>query len=178
MMFALMLALSTWAAPHPATTSSVLTDPAKGFSFQSYGFKLDLEKSKWQPIQKESESIFAEIEFEKKGEKDSSPAQLSLRMDELEKTQGVETYAKKWMRDYPQYGFEILSTKSFSHASGQGVVVDLYHRPNNKQLRQVILLKGKKVAILTCSNERQKFALTLAECNELVKNFAWLGSSK
>lgn len=176
-MFFILFSLFTLAAPHPATTSSLLTDPEKGFSFQSFGFKLSFDNIDWKPVQKESDGVFPEINFQKKAEKNST-AQMTLRMDELSKAQNIETYAKKWMRDYPQYGFEVLGTKSFSHAGGQGIVVDLFHRPNNKQLRQVILLKDKKVAILSCSNERPKFTETLAECNKVVKNFAWLGVSK
>ncbi len=167
------------AAPHPVTTSSLLTDPEKGFSFRSYGFVLPLEKVSWRPVQRESDSLFAEISFRKKDDKDKTPTyQVSLRMDELSKPQGIETYAKKWMRDYPQYGFEILGTKAFAQGKGQGIVVDLFHRPNNKQLRQVILLQNKKVVILTCSDDRPKFSEVLTACNQLVKNFTWLESRK
>lgn len=175
----ILISMTSWGAPHPATTSSVLTDPEKGFSFYSYGFKLNLNGSKWNPVQKDSDSLFAEVEFQKKNLKDKiSNAQINLRMDQLTKNQGIEAYAKKWMRDYPQYGFEVLGTKTFGHSGGQGVVVDLFHRPNGKQLRQVILLKEKKVAILTCSDQKKSFAETLADCNKIVKNFSWLDSKK
>jgi hypothetical protein len=169
----LLLAQLAFSAPHPATTSSMLTDPEKGLAFRTYGFNLTTEKSNWRPIQKESDSLFAEVEFEKK-DKSKSNAQITLRMDQLTKKQGIESYAKKWMRDYPHYGFEVLGTKTFAHAGGEGVVVDIVHRPNSKQLRQVILLKDKKVAILTCSDDKLKFQETLADCNQLVKSFNWL----
>jgi hypothetical protein len=175
----LFISSLAYAAPQPVTTSSVLTDPEKGMSFRSYGFKLSLDKINWRPLQRESETLFTEIDFQKNSAKDKNPnAQISLRMDELSKAQNIETYAKKWMRDYPHYGFEVLGTKTFAHSGGQGVVVDILHRPNNKQLRQVILLKNKKVVILTCSDDKSKFAETLVDCNQLVKNFTWLSSTK
>ncbi len=175
----LLLSLTATAAPHPATTSSILTDPEKGESFQGFGFKLAFNKSTWRPLQKESDGLFAEVQFQNKGPKTDSPkAQISLRMDDLAKNQNIETYAKKWMRDYPHYGFEVLGTKTFGHSGGQGLVVDLFHRQNNKQLRQVILLKTRKVAIFTCSNEKAKFTEILTECNQLVRGFSWLETSK
>jgi hypothetical protein len=174
-----LLCSAAIAAPHPATTSSVLTDPDKGLSFRGFGFKLSTVSSSWRPVQKDSEGLFAEIHFENKDAKTKNPkAQISLRMDDLAKGQNIENYAKKWMRDYPHYGLEVLGTKTFTHSDGQGLVVDLYHRQNNKQLRQVILLKNKKVAIFTCSNDKAKFNEILADCNQLVKNFSWLDSDK
>lgn len=172
-LFVFLFHASVLAAPHPATTSSLLTDPDKGLAFRSYGFKLSLENFAWRPVQKESDSIFAEVEFESEKQK-SSKAQIGLRMDQLSKQQSIESYAKKWMRDYPQYGLEILGTKTFVHSSGQGLVVDLFHRQNQRQLRQVILLKDKKVVIFTCSNSKPVFAETLTDCNHLVKKFTWL----
>lgn len=173
----LFLSVTVSAAPHPVTTSSILTDPEKGQSFRGFGFKLALNASSWIPLQKENEGLFAEVQFQNK--KDIvSQAQISLRMDNLMKLQNIETYAKKWMRDYPHYGFEVLGTKTFAQSGGQGLVVDLYHRQNNKQLRQVILLKEKKVAIFTCSDQKSKFAATLSDCNQLVKSFSWLETSK
>ncbi len=174
-----MICFKTFAAPHPVTSSSLLTDPEKGQSFRGFGFKMAFSGSAWRPLHKESEGLFAEIQFQNKNSiSDKSLAQISLRMDDLSKNQRIETYAKKWMRDYPHYGFEVLGTKTFAHSGGQGLVVDLFHRQNNKQLRQVILLKDKKVAIFTCSDTKLKFPEILIECNHLVKGFSWLDSTQ
>lgn len=166
-----------FAAPHPVTTSSILTDPEKGQSFRGFGFKLALTHSNWIPLQKENEGLFAEVQFQNKNDL-AGKGQISLRMDHLAKPQSIETYAKKWMRDYPHYGFEVLGTKAFSQGGGQGLVVDLFLRQSNKQLRQVILLQDKKVAIFTCSNDKSKFAALLGDCNQLVKSFNWLDVPK
>lgn len=178
-MIALFISVSALAAPHPVTTSSLLTDPEKGQSFRGFGFQMALNKSNWRPQQKDNEGLFAEVLFQNKEAKDkTSQAQISLRIDNLAKTQNIEVYAKKWMRDYPHYGFEVLGSKTFSHSGGQGLVVDLRHNQNSKQLRQVILLKDKKVAIFTCSDEKTKFTSLLPDCNQLVKSFSWLEPSK
>lgn len=178
-MILLLICFKALAAPHPVTTTSILTDPEKGQSFRGFGFKMALTNSSWRPLQKNSEGLFAEIQFQNKEIKsDTSQAQISIRMDDLLKPQNIESYAKKWMRDYPHYGFEVLGTKTFSHSGGQGLVVDLFHRQNNKQLRQVILLKDKKVAIFTCSDMKSKFTEILTACNHLVKGFSWLEASK
>lgn len=160
------------AAPHPGTSTSVLTDPQQGHYFQSQGFNLRTLGTDWLPTPQNKESMFESVRFTPKGQMDAT-ASLSVRTDTLSKQSNLESYAKKWMRDYPSYGFEVLGAKSFSVAGSPGLVVDMIQRSKSKQIRQVILQKGQKVAILTCLDNQSSFQKTLANCNQLVKNFEW-----
>jgi hypothetical protein len=160
------------AAPHPGTSTSVLTDPQQGHYFQSQGFNLRTLGTDWLPTPQNKESLFESVRFAPKGDIEST-ASLSVRTDTLSKQSTLEFYTKKWMRDYPSYGFEVLGAKSFAVGGSPGLVVDMVQRSKNKQIRQVILQKGQRVAILTCLDKQTHFQKTLVSCNQLVKNFEW-----
>jgi hypothetical protein len=161
------------AAPHPATSTSVLTNPQQGLYFQSQGFNLRTLGTDWLPTPQNKDSMFESVRFTPKGTMEST-ASLSVRTDVLSKQSNLENYAKKWMRDYPSYGFEVLGAKSFAVAGGPGLVVDMVQRSKSKQIRQVILQRGQHVAILTCLDNQSTFQKTLISCNQLVKNFEWV----
>ncbi|MBC7370405.1 MAG: hypothetical protein H7326_02505 [Bdellovibrionaceae bacterium] len=165
------------AAPHPATSTSTLMDPQLGHYFQSQGFNLKTAGTDWLPTPQNNESIFESVRLTPKGLMESS-ASMSVRTDSLNKQATLESYAKKWMRDYPSYGFEVLGAKSFAMAGGPGLVVDMIQKSRSKQLRQVILQKGQRVAILTCLDNQSSFQKTLTACNQLVKNFEWNGANE
>lgn len=167
-----LFAPSLSAAPHPATSTSLLTDPQYGYYFQSQGFNLRTLGTDWLPAPQNNDSLFESVRFTPKGSVESS-ASLSVRTDTLPKQSNLEIYAKKWMRDYPSYGFEVLGAKSFTVAGTPGLVVDMVQKSKNKQIRQVILQKGQRVAILTCLDNHTSFQKTLISCNQLVKNFEW-----
>jgi hypothetical protein len=174
-LFAVLIFLSSTsvlAAPHPATSTSALTDPQYGHYFQSQGFNLKTAGTDWLPTPQNNESLFESVRLTPKGQMESA-ASLSVRTDTLSKQSSLENYAKKWMRDYPSYGFEVLGAKSFGMAGGPGLVVDMIQKGRSKQIRQVILQKGNRVAILTCLDNQSSFQKTLIACNQLVKNFAW-----
>ena len=126
----------------------------------------------WLPTPQNKDSMFEAVRFTPKGALDST-ASLSVRTDTLSKQSNLESYAKKWMRDYPSYGFEVLGAKSFAVSGSPGLVVDMVQRSKSKQIRQVILQHGQHVAILTCLDSQSTFQKTLSSCNQLVKNFEW-----
>jgi len=170
--FILLSSSFALSAPHPATSTSVLTDPQQGHYFQSQGFNLRTLGTDWLPTPQNKDSLFEAVRFTPKGVIEAT-ASLSVRTDTLSKQGTLENYAKKWMRDYPSYGFEVLGAKSFAVSGSNGLVVDMVQRSKGKQIRQVILQKNQRVAILTCLDNQDSFQKTLTNCNQLVKNFEW-----
>lgn len=170
--FLFFAAATTQAAPMPGMGSSELTDPAKASFFHSYGFSLKSTGTDWVPVKDEKDTIFETVRFEPKNKKDGT-ASMSIRMDKLKERGSLESYARKWMRDYPSYGFQVLGTKALNLGGGRGLVVDLVQKDKNKQLRQVILQKEQKIAVVTCLDEKDRFTETLQSCNQIVKSFQW-----
>jgi hypothetical protein len=161
------------AAPHPATSSSSGLTPEKGLFFARKGFIFPAPKH-WtldEDLREESTDEFS-IEYKSKS---SQTATLSLKTDSLKKNLSLESYGKKWMKDYSSYGFDLLGAKPFVNDNkAKGLVVDLKHRKKNQQLRQVIFLQNKTAVTLTCVDEIKNFINTIADCNSFFKNFSWI----
>lgn len=161
------------AAPYPATSSSILTSPERGLAFLQKGFLVKTAGTEWVPVnpEKGSESLLDTIRFEPKDAKQTGS--LSIRTDKILSTASLELYAKKFMRDYPNYGFDVLSSKPVKLNENSGLLVDMVSRTKNKQLRQLILKQNNQVAILTCLDEKENFNKTLSSCNQIMKSFEW-----
>lgn len=171
--FTLFISSLLKAAPYPATSTSILTDPEKGYSFLSFGFKISTAQTSWKPQYEESTGIFPEIRFEPKAAINTK-ATMALRMDELSDNTNLTTYARKWMREYPQYGLEVLGTKSLKLGGGNSLIIDLFQKTKGKQLRQVVFQKNKKLVILTCQDQQTQFNNTLNSCNQIIRSFEWI----
>ena len=158
------------AAPHPATSTSALTAPEKGLYFAHKGFTLKTEGTTWVPVNS-TESVLDTVKLGPAGT--TSQASLSVRTDKLSKNADLDLYTRKWMRDYPSYGFEVLATKHLTLNGSPALLVDMLSRSKNKQIRQVILKRDDQVAIMTCMDVRESFDKALAQCNQIIKSFSW-----
>lgn len=158
------------AAPFPATGSSALTNPEQGLYFLHKGFTLKTEGTDWLPIDN-TETLLESIRFRSKNDKSGV---LSVRTEKIPEATSVELYIRKWMRDYPNYGFEVLAAKNFTLNGSPALVVDMLSRSKNKQIRQVIIKNHGQVAILTCLDDQTTFSSSMQNCNKIMKTFSWL----
>lgn len=158
-----------YAAPHPAVGSSVLVAPEHGIFWKRWGFQLGAGKTGWQMLSDES----GDNSLARYIRPNSATGSLALRTELLKTDLSLKNYTKKWMRDYTNYGFEVLGTNSFFQNGARGLVIDLIHRKSDQQLRQVLFLKNKRVVVLTCRDQQKKFQQTLLGCNEISKTFKW-----
>lgn len=170
-LLAVLIPLPSLAAPYPATSSSALTNPEKGLYFLYKGFTVKTEGTNWVPSSN-SESLLDTVRFSPKDKK-IKEGSLSIRTDKIAKNASLELYTRKWMRDYPNYGFEVLSAKNFTLNGSPALVVDMLSRSKNKQIRQLILKNDDRVAILTCVDNKDTFTTSLQNCNQIMKSFTW-----
>lgn len=170
------VAVSALSAPYPGTSSSVLADPAKGVFFHGFGFRMNNLEPTWHAVPSVGESIFESVRFEPRAT--DTKATVSIRMDRLADKATLETYARKWMRDYPMYGFEVLGTKTLGLGGGRALLVDMVQKTKSKQIRQVIMQKDERVAILTCLDEKDRFSSTLHTCNRMIRGFQWVDQER
>lgn len=163
-----------YAAPHPGTSTSILTDANKGLFLSRKGFSLGTSGSAWQIQEDRSLS---------RGEPDSSwrfsntaqpSAQAHIKTDYLKTDLTLEAYAKRWMRDYSPLGLDVMGSKVFSQNGDRGLVIDLMDTKKKIQMRQAVFMKRKRVVILTCSDTQANFDKSIQECNQLIKNFSWV----
>ncbi|MES3039461.1 MAG: hypothetical protein V4736_16250 [Bdellovibrionota bacterium] len=166
--------ISATASPIPATGSSLLTDPQKGLQLFKHRIRVDLADSKWTLKETEAESNVVALDFIPRNPQDLTPtAQLSLRLDQLKKVSLFDEYIKRSMKEYPQFGFDVLGSQKVNLMGQPAFVVDLSQKKKGQQLRQVIFMQEKRVAVFTCLDETSHFKSTLAECNKLIQSFRW-----
>lgn len=171
MLLPFLFPLSALAAPHPATSTSALTAPEQGLYFLHKGFTLKTDGSTWLPVAESETKLLDTVRFASKDKPQGG--YLSIRTDRVAKSASLELYTRKWMRDYPNYGFEVLATKQFSLNGQPALIVDLLSRTKGKQIRQVVLKNEDKVAIMTCMDAKEAFSASLQQCNQIIKTFRW-----
>lgn len=163
----------TWATPYPGMGSSILVNPEVGAYLTAKGYRLKTEGTSWIPVADLNESIFDSLRFQMRGALGGKKASLSLRVDETASSVKLDLYAKKWIKEYSQFGFEILGSKPVSLAESEALVIDLVQKNQAQQIRQVLIQKNKKVAVFTCKDSKDNFNVTLAACNQVVRSFEW-----
>lgn len=160
------------AAPMPATSTSSLVSPQLGLHRSSAGFTISSAKTNWAPSAAPKESRFIEALY-KSPDNGKQKGTLSVRVEKAVKEKTLESYMKKWMKEYPRFGFDVTGAKPFKMTNKEGYVVDLINREKNSQLRQVVFLKESKAVILTCRDQAASFSESIKQCNEIVKTFSW-----
>jgi hypothetical protein len=160
-----------WAAPYPATSSSSLTDPSKGFFLLHKGFTLKAAQDTWIPLESETSSYNETIRYFLK-ENPEGPM-LSVKTDRVAKNASLNLYTRKWLKEYPGFGFDILASKTYSLNNQHALSVDLISRAKGKQIQQVIFKNADKVAILTCMDTIENFEKSLERCHEFIDTFIW-----
>ncbi|NUM57365.1 MAG: hypothetical protein HUU56_01970 [Bdellovibrionaceae bacterium] len=166
----LFFSMGLLAAPFPVSSTSSLTDSSEGNFFASHGFRFTTSKLNWHIVPDGNISIFETFQYIPKG---NSSAKLTIRKDEIGKHKNIEDYAKKWMKEYPQYGFEVLATKNMTLGGGEALLIDFIHRNKRQQIRQLVLHKNKKVVIMTCIDSMTSFNVTVSDCNQMMTSFSW-----
>lgn len=163
------LSSGAYAAPYPATGSSLLVAADSGLFWLRQGFQLKTPSLDWQMGSPDSDD-----ENEVRFLRASKPgASVSVRSETLKTELTLENYSKRWMKDYSNYGFDLLGTQTFIQSGTKALVVDLIHKKSQLQMRQVLFLKNKRVVILTCRDEQKSFEQTLSGCNQISKSFQW-----
>lgn len=100
-------------------------------------------------------------------------ATFSLRLEDLKRVRPLETNARRWVKDYLHYGFDLLGTKTFQENGQRGFVADLYHREKQTQIRQIVYQRGNQLAILTLSSPKKDFEKALSDFNSVAREFQW-----
>lgn len=175
LIFALTVTVSvSVSAPLPTTGSSVLNSPRWTTAFSQMGFSFKLVADEWvflensmqaqSPAQQQIDLGFKTL---------SDTARLSLKTENYKGQVHLESYAKKYLRDYNQYGFEVISTQSMKINNQTVLVVDLMQKNKKTQSRQIFMSAKNKVTIASCIDKTETFSLTSSMCNQLLNQYQW-----
>lgn len=164
------------AAPAPGMGSSRLSSLESGLPFLAHGFRLPIKTPSWN-LQAPSEQHGLGVGTLIFDHQQLAGATFSFRLEDLKRVRPLEANARRWVKDYLHYGFDLLGTKTFQENGQRGFVADLYHREKQTQIRQIVYQRGNQIAILTLSSPKKDFEKVLADFNPVVRDFQWTGQS-
>lgn len=161
-------------APIPGTSSSEFVQSEAGLFRSKHKFTIHANRTQWELSSSEDDSPYLEALFLAPDQGHPVQASLSVRVDQLARKISLKTYMKRWIKDYPRLGFDILSAQKVRVNQQVGFLLDLTNRDNDRQLRQVVFLKERTAVILTCRDHRMTFKQTVKSCNHIIRNFSWM----
>ncbi len=170
---------AVFAAPFPATSSSTFLGVSHGLFTSPEGFSIHADKTDWILTEAPENPHIITI-FKAPYLSDGVQPSLTVRVDQLEKSAQIGDYLKKWLKEYPRLGFNVLASRKLEINGQSGILLDLTNLKSQKQLRQVIFFNPVKdqAVVLTCRDSKKGFAQSLRDCNQLIKNFSWSNSVK
>lgn len=174
MLFLFLLSTLAFAAPVPMTSSSMLISSKKGLFFSEYGFSINADGTSWNHHLPPKRNKYVITEYRHPHIRYGVQEALTIRVDKTKKSGTLKSYMKKWMKDYPRFGFQILDSKPIKVKGQLAYMLDLINKDNKRQIRQVVFLKDQNAVILTCRGHRQVFKKTVKSCNQIIRNFSWI----
>lgn len=162
-----------FAAPHPATSSSLLIASHKNI-VHSAGFVISPGRSAWIQDEEFRSKNNVSALFRAPQLTAGDQASLSVRSELLPQKRQFKSEVKQWIRDFRRLGFEVMTSKNLTIAGQNAYLLDLLHAESQKQLRQVVFIKDQRLVVLTCRDHRDYFQESVKNCNEITKTFRWL----
>lgn len=163
-------------APFPG---ELLLRPQSGLFWLSRGFRLGTAGTPWKldekslPSPMDLNSVHTPLEGATYSHALIPTARLRVEVEELRAKATLESYSKRWVKDYYQYGFRILASKPLKLNGTPTIVYDLLSRNQDVQIRQVIQVHQGQAVILTCSDTRKSFSQSVSACNAMAGNLEW-----
>ncbi len=170
--FALFFNLPAQAAPNPNASTQMVT-PKLGIHKSKFGFEILAKNTAWIKTQPPKKSRFIETVYRSPVERNNVRASLSVRVDNMRRPTSLKRYVRRWIKEYPKYGYDVLGSKGFKNGKKKGYVIDLINPRKKRQLRQVIYLNNQTAVLMTCRDHTESFSQSLKECNNIVKKFNW-----
>jgi hypothetical protein len=166
------LTLKVSAAPHPTTSSSIVNQPITGVVFSQFGFKLNYLPTNWQLTKNTlPENNLNQKQINLKNQ----TARISFNYDETKNNVDLETYVRKFLRDYNQFGFEVSGLQSIKNSTNKvtSVILDINQKNQKTKSRQVFFQNGKKIVTATCIDDIDTFDKSTKDCNKVLGSFYW-----
>jgi hypothetical protein len=161
----------TWAAVQPLTGSSIVNQIQSGAVLSQMGFDVKNFPSDWILKKPLNDDTAAAIEI---GSSDTnSKSLLSFRTESVSAKTDLEKYVRQYLRDYNQYGFEVVGLQSLKQANSNSVIVDLNQKNKATRSRQVFYKKNDKIVMATCLDDYEQFSKTILVCNTVLNTFQW-----
>lgn len=158
------------AAPHPLAGSSIVNRPQNNIAMSQLGFKLGAMPSDW--VYKNSSALDS-FSLEMGPAEATAKSLLSFRTETVAAKTDLEKYVRQYLRDYNQYGFEVVGLQSYKKSLVPSVIVDVTQKNKQTKSRQVFYQHEDKIVLATCLDRFEQFEKTVQVCNRILGNFQW-----
>ena len=160
-------------SPIPGAGSSQVSQLLKNIVVSEYGFRVGTPQQTYWKLKDDLNANSSNTFQYFAADPQQKTARFTINVDRFSAPTSFNSYVKKWVKEYPYFGFEILKTQSMKIGNQPCYLVDLAHRKQNKQLRQFVVVKKEFAVVMTCADEISKFKDTAMQCADLVNNFQW-----
>jgi hypothetical protein len=164
LIFSIFFAVTSWAA----------IPPQEPITLETLKFSLSDKGTGWSQTPPPPDAASVKLLFRGPQRTDNSQPTLTVRVEKLDKTEKeLKDYFKRWLKEYPKFGYSVLGHKTFVLDGRPAYVVDLTSTSSGKQARQILTEKDREVVLLTCLDDQGEFMKSLPACNSLIKSFGW-----
>lgn len=170
----LIFSFQAQSAPHPGLGSSALNQVDKNIFLSQMGIQLNSLPSGWELLTSKENSTHKDllIEIGKNFSINSDHiGRISFKSETTKTKVDLETYVKKFLRDYNQYGFDVSGLQSIREKNS--VIVDINQKNKKTRSRQMFFQNGTRIVTATCVDEFENFDKTISECNQIFNNLVW-----
>lgn len=169
-LFYLLFAFSASASIHPLSGSSFVNNLQSNVVFSQLGFKVSSIPKDW--VAKNISDVQSEsIEI---GPNDPlSKTVLSFHNEKINSKINLESYVRQHLRDYNQYGFEVIGLQNHSKSDSSSIIVDLTQKNKKTKSRQVFFQRESQLIIASCLDDFDRFEQTITICNQILGSFQW-----
>lgn len=149
-------------------SSDVLSlETSKYFSF--HNFIMPINSKNWK-INWDS----SQLDQIKLDSTQSDKAQMSVHISRSDRKLNLSQYAKKWTKEYSQFGFDLMKVQNLNVNNTEMLLIDVYHPKLKKQLRQYITIQSNQVLLVGCQSRPEIFSAAVLNCEESIKQIAWV----
>jgi hypothetical protein len=168
-----VLTVLTFAPPSRAAKRA--TQPPKPenlFRFPESRLEVSLRDPKWffvPPVEQKPEVVAL---FRGPINKEGFQPTISIRKDiRAQGFKSVERYARRWLKSFPQFGYDVFHKKRYQHRGQESYIIDALDTHRRVQIRQILFLQNPNALILTCTDKSDSFEKTLRVCNEVIASW-------
>ncbi|MFN8944994.1 MAG: hypothetical protein ACK5WZ_10270 [Pseudobdellovibrionaceae bacterium] len=184
--FFLLFTIQAAAAPAPLMSSHLVNSKANVF-LKMRGYEINLENLNWNLNATRFPASAAASKTEEATDDISLLSNLNQKMtisiQKLKKSTKIDLFTQRHVKEYTQFGFEILGNKTITLGNKNLILIDLYHRLQNKSVRQAIIgneidSKSNRIAVLSCEfkskDDSADSAASIKNCNEIIQRFSFV----
>ena len=166
--FSFFISFQLTAAPHPMMGSALINQVGSGSVFSQMGFQIKNLPSDW-ILKTPLNSNVLELGPGNNARKSI----LSFMSEKINLKTDLEKYVRQYLRDYNQYGFEVVNLQSLKQGNLNSVIVDLNEKNKATRSRQIFYKKEDQIIMAMCLDTFEQFDKTILTCNKVLESFQW-----